>query len=142
MAGEMPIDFGQTLIPTALGFGSLAALGAFLAVYIIVMLAIYIYTAIALMAIAKKTDTPNGWLAWIPIANIYLMTQIAGISGWWTFGLLIVIIPFIGYFALLAGMIFLYWRIAIKLDKPGWWGILAMIPIVGWIIIGIMAWGK
>jgi hypothetical protein len=39
--------------------------------------AIYIYMSMALMTIATKTNTPNGWLAWIPIANIFLMLQIA-----------------------------------------------------------------
>jgi hypothetical protein len=32
---------------------------------------------------AKKTNTQNPWLTWIPIANIYLMCIIAGKPGWW-----------------------------------------------------------
>jgi len=37
-----------------------AALGVFAFVYVIFGLAIYLYTALALMAIAKKTGTKNG----------------------------------------------------------------------------------
>ena len=29
----------------------------------LIAIAIYVYFALALMAIAKKTNTPNGWLA-------------------------------------------------------------------------------
>jgi uncharacterized membrane protein YhaH (DUF805 family) len=94
------------------------------------------------MAIAKKTNTNNGWLAFIPIANIYLLTQIAGISGWWTLGILLSVIPVVGGILVGLGMIYLYWKTAEKVGKPGWWGILMIIPIVGWILLGIMAWGK
>lgn len=121
--------------------GFLALAGAFLFVMVIVMIAVYIYSAIALMAIAKRTNTPNGWLAWIPIANIYLMTQIGKQSGWWTLGILVAFIPVLGTLAVLALIIFLGWHIAIALNRPNWWGILLAIPIVNLVIMGIMAWG-
>ena len=135
------LGLGGSAIP-GIGLGLAALGGVLLFTWVIIGLAIYIYTAIALMAIAKKLKVKNGWLAFIPIANIYLMTQLADISGWWTFAILAVFIPVIGYIALLAGMIFLYWRIAESVKKPGWWGIFMIIPIVGWILLGIMAWGK
>ena len=46
-------------------------------------LAGYIYTALALQTIANKTNTENGWLAWIPIANLILMVNIARKPIWW-----------------------------------------------------------
>jgi hypothetical protein len=131
------VDLGSLM-----GGGLLAAFAAMGLVFMIVVLAFYIYAALALMAIAKKTKTPNGWLAFIPIANIYLMTQMAGISGWWTLAIFAAIIPIIGGLAILAGMIYLWWIIAEKINKPGWWSILMLIPIVNIIILGIMAWGK
>ena len=33
-------------------------------------LGLYIVMAVALMTIAKKTNTPNEWWAWVPILNI------------------------------------------------------------------------
>lgn len=131
------VDLGSLM-----GGGLFAAFAAMGLVFMIVVLAFYIYAALALMAIAKKTKTPNGWLAFIPIANIYLMTQMAGISGWWTLAIFASIIPIIGGIAVLAGMIYLWWIIAEKINKPGWWSILLIIPIVNIIILGIMAWGK
>ena len=117
-------------------------LAGFLVFVLIVLIAVYIYMAIALMAIAKKTKTPNGWLAWIPIANFYLMTQIAGVSGWITLALLLAIIPFIGGLAVAVISVWLWWKIAEARNKPGWWGILTLIPIVNFIVIGMLAWGK
>ena len=47
-------------------------------------IAIYIWLALCLYKIANKTNTPNAVLAWIPIANFYLMCKIARQPGWWT----------------------------------------------------------
>ena len=120
----------------------MAMMGTFFVVWLIVMLALYVYFALALMFIAKKKNTKNAWLAWIPIANVYLMTQVAGVSGWWTLSVLLPIIPFIGGLAMMAVMIYIWWKIAEAIGKPGWWSILLIIPIVNLVIIGIMAWGK
>ena len=121
---------------------ALAAMGALLFVYIIVMLAVYIYSAFALMTIAKKTKTENGWLAFIPIANFYLVTQMAGQSGWWTLAVLFPMIPIIGGIAMLVVSVWFFWKICEKIKRPGWWSLLLLIPIVNLVILGVMAWGK
>ena len=120
----------------------LAAMGAMFVVVLIIGLAIYIYSALALMFIAKKTKTKNSWLAFIPIANFYLMTQMAGKPAWWTLAILLSFIPFVGGLAVTAVSIYLFWMIAEKINKPGWWSLLLLIPIVNFVILGIMAWGK
>jgi len=102
----------------------------------------YIYIAFALMSIAKRRKMENGWLAFIPIANFYLMTRIAKVSAWWMLALLLVVIPFVGGAALGVVMIFLWWKIAESLRHPGWWGLLMVIPLVNLVMAGIMAWGK
>ncbi len=114
---------------------------AFGAIALVALLAIYLYVAFALMAMAKRTNTPNGWLAFIPIANVYLMTQIAGLSGWYTLGLLLGLIPVVGWIALSALFVFIFWKIAENLKRPGWWGLLQLVPVVNLIMIGVMAWG-
>lgn len=123
--------------------GIMAALGAFFVVFLILGIAIYIFCALAFMSIAKKTNTPNGWLAFIPIANVYLMTQIAGVSGWWTLIIFAAFIPFIGGLAVAAAMVYFLWLICEKVGKPGWWSLLIyLIPIVNLVMLGILAWGK
>jgi hypothetical protein len=47
-------------------------------------LAIYVWFALCLHMIARKTGMPHPWLAWIPFANFYLMFKIAGKPLWWT----------------------------------------------------------
>ena len=124
-----------------LGFDPMSLVKMGLA-FSLVALAAYIYFAVALMTIAKKKNTPNGWLAFIPIANIYLMTQIAGLSAWYTLVILLPIIPLIGYIAMVIIMIYFWWKIAEAIKKPGWWSLLLLIPIVNFVIVGIMAWEK
>jgi hypothetical protein len=108
---------------------------------LVIFLAVYIYGALALMGIAKKTKTRNAWLAWIPIANFYLLTQMAGKSGWWTLILLVSVIPFIGLIAL-GVMIWFFWIVVEKIKYPGWTSLLLLIPVVNLIMIGVWAWSK
>ena len=111
--------------------------------FLIIFLAVYIYMAIAIMTIAKKTKTKNAWLAFIPFANLYLLTKMAGVP-WWTFLIagLAGFIPLIGGIVFIAFWIWWWWQIAENINKPGWWSILLIIPIVNLIILGVMAWGE
>lgn len=111
-------------------------------VSLVVGLAAYLYAAFALMAIAKRTRTPNGWLGFIPIANVYLMTQIARLPWWWVLSILLAIIPVLGPILSGIAMIYIWWRIAERLGKPGWWSLMLLVPVVNLVIIGIMAWGS
>jgi hypothetical protein len=63
--------------------GLAAAAGAFILVFFLIFGALYVYMALALSTIAKKTNTENAWLAWIPIVNIVLMLNIAKKPVWW-----------------------------------------------------------
>jgi len=113
-----------------------------LAIFSVIFLIFYVYSALVLMSIAKKTNTPNAWLAWVPIGNLYLMTQIAKIP-WWT--LLIIFlswIPVIGALALLAIVTWWWWKIAEARNKPGWWALLMLIPGVNLVMMGILAWAE
>lgn len=106
----------------------------------IIFLAIYIYAAFALMTIAKKTKTKDPWLAWIPIANLYLMTQIGKVPAWSMLFLLLAVIPFLGAFAVLGVMVWWWWKIAEARKKPGWLALLMLLPLVNLIVIGVIAW--
>ena len=123
-------------------FYSLSALmGAFFGVFILIALAIYFYSAIALMTIAKKTKIENSWLAFIPIANLFLMANIAKVA-WWTVIIMLAagFVPAIGGVIALAITIWWWWKIAEQRNHPGWLGILMAVPLVNLIVIGIIAW--
>ena len=124
-----------------MGLGALAAAGAIIVTLVIILvIAIYIYSSLALMTIANKTRTKNAWLAWIPIANIYLMTQISETPWWTIFSLLLAFIPLIGAFAFLAVYGWWWWKISENRNKPGWFGLLTIIPILNLVVMGILAW--
>jgi uncharacterized protein DUF5684 len=124
------IAFGQDAQGNALG---LAALGAFMFVIVLCALAAYVYMALALMTIAKKTNTENGWLAWIPIANVILMLNIAKKPLWW---IVLFIVPLVN----IVIAIIVWMAIAEARKKPNWWGILMIVPVVGIIVPGYLAW--
>ncbi|HXP82313.1 MAG TPA: DUF5684 domain-containing protein [Verrucomicrobiae bacterium] len=94
---------------------------------------VYVYIALALMTIATKTNTPNGWLAWIPIANIFLMFNIAGKPAWW---FILFLIPLVN----IVIAIIVWMAIAEARHKPNWWGILMIVPVVNLIVPGYLAW--
>jgi len=121
--------------------GLIGLFGDFLIIAILGALVVYIYVALATLAIAKKTKTKNSWLAFIPIANLYLLTQMAGVP-WWTFliALFAGFVPLIGGLVLIVFYIWWWWKIAENINKPGWWSLLLLIPLVNLIIWGMMAW--
>jgi len=106
--------------------------GWMILMYLLFGLVGYIYMAVCLQVIAKKTNTPNGWMAWIPIANIVLMIQVAQKPLWWFIFFLIPIVNIV-----IAVVVFM--AIAERRGKPNWVGILIIVPIVGIVIPGYLA---
>lgn len=112
------------------------ALGAYLLlIFLLMFIPLYAYWALATQIIARKTNTENGWLAWIPIANFILWANIARKPIWWG---LLCIIPVVSFvFTALVWM-----AIAEARNKPNWWGILAIVPFVNLVVPGYLAWSK
>jgi len=115
--------------------------GALLATMILLFL-FYMYLAICLQFIAKKTGKQPVWLAWIPIGNLFLMCKIASISYLWLLGLLLAFIPFVGLVFNLLLLGYIWYRIAIARNKPGWLGPLACLPIINLVITGYLAFSE
>jgi hypothetical protein len=111
----------------------LAVLGGMLFFLLAFFAVFYVYFALALQTIAKKTNTENPWLAWIPIANIVLMLNIAKKPLWW---IILFLIPLVS----LVMAIIVWMAIAEARNKPNWWGILLIVPVVGLIVPGYLAW--
>lgn len=135
--------YDVTTTTTNVPEGFWAIFAAYMAVVVVLGIVLYVYMALVLMKIAQRTNTPNGWLAWIPIANLYLMTQIAKVPWWSMLVILLAWIPVVGSLAMLGVMIWWWWKICEARNKPGWWSLLIIfIPIVNLILPGILAWGK
>ena len=119
---------------TALLFG-----GVMLVVTIVVGLGSYIYCSLALMKIAKRLDYENAWFAWIPILNMVLLFQLGEQN---PVLLLLLLIPGVG--ALVVGVLSIIALMKIC-EKRGYekaLGLLALIPVASYVLLGILAWGK
>ena len=111
-----------------------AILGAgFIGFFLICLLAVYVYMALALQTIAQKTNTENPWLAWIPIGNIILMLTIAKKPIWW---IVLFLIPLVS----IVMAILVWMAIAEERNKPSWWGIMVIVPVMNLIMPGYLAW--
>jgi hypothetical protein len=138
----------------------------FLGIILFIYLLLYIYTSIAYMKIAKKLGTERAWLAWIPVGNLLLLSQMAQMH-WWPILLIIPVIAlfsfmmivaseiiFIAFFVVsIIGIIILYvhwfiwhWKMYERLGRPGWWSLMYLIPYAGIILysvlLGIAAFGN
>jgi hypothetical protein len=110
--------------------GFLAGLGL---IPLLLFALVYVYVALALQTIATKTNTPNAWLAWIPILNLFLMVNIAQKPVWW-------IILFLIPLANIVVAILVWMAIAERRGKPSWWGIMVIVPVMNIIMPGYLAW--
>ena len=100
--------------------------------FLIIVVAVYAFAAYCLQLIAQKTNTENGWFAWIPILNTVLMLNIAKKPVWW---IILFFVPFVNIVILVIVMM----AVAEARGKPGWWGILFLIPVVNLVILAMLA---
>lgn len=130
----------------ALAGGILAAIAAFMIVFVIVMIGLYVYLSFAYMAIARKAKYSNPALAWIPIIGPLIVTSGIAEMHWWPILLLVgTIIPYIGFLFSIALAVFAIiwlWKTFEAVDRPGWWAIVSFIPVVNLILLGVAAWSK
>jgi len=122
----MMTPYGWILVPSKLLTALAAPLGT------IAGLAVYAWIALCLYIIAKKTNTQNAWLAWIPVGNTVLACIIAGKPWWWVF------IFFIPIANAVFGLLVM-WRICEIRNKPGWLAVLMIVPLANLVIPFVLA---
>ncbi len=126
----------------------MAILGALSIFSLLFGLLVYFYLAFALMTLAKRMKMEKAWLAFIPVANIYLMSKMAKMPSWPIFLIIGAVIPIIGALFAIALTVFVViwmWKIFEYFNKPGWWAVLMPFPlanIVFFVFLGITAWGE
>jgi hypothetical protein len=122
-----------------------------LAVMFLFGIGLYVYSALALMKIARKAKAENPWLAWIPVANLVLIANIAGMH-WWPlllfipYFLFVMIGIFVPWMMLIAAACILFltvmmtvwqWKMFVAVKRPGWWAIVG--PVGGILGVIVMA---
>ena len=96
-------------------------------------LVVYVFTSFCLMKIADKLSIPNSWLAWIPIAQAWVMIRAAGKSGWW---LILLLIPLVN---IVIALILLF-AMPVNLGKSSLYGLLPFVPVLGiFLYFGLLA---
>lgn len=140
----------------------------FLLILLLILLIFYIYISSAFSSLAKKKDFSHPGVAWIPIIGPFIIMSNLAKMHWWPI-LLLIFVPFkiipimflpfpilitmiLGYFglvALLALTIFSFiwmWKTFNAVNRPGWWVLFNLVPILGNIIflilLGVAAWGN
>ncbi|MBN1793986.1 MAG: hypothetical protein JW844_03390 [Candidatus Omnitrophica bacterium] len=92
----------------------------------------YAYFSFALQTIARKTNTPYAWLAWVPLVNFYLMCTIARQPGWYV---VLFFVPVVN----IVIPVYLWMKIAEEMGQPGWIGLLWLVPVVNLFLPGYLA---
>lgn len=96
-------------------------------------LVVYVFTSFCLMKIADKLSIPNSWLAWIPIAQAWVMVRAAGKPGWW---LILLFIPLVN---IVIALIILF-AMPVNLGKSSLYGLLTFVPVLGiFLYFGLLA---
>lgn len=119
----------------ALGMFGVIFGGAMLFVSVILGLISYVYFSLTLMVTAKKLNVNNTWLAWVPIANLFLANKAAGLNAWMT---LLWIIPF----ANIVYGTYVYMMLSEKRGFNKWLGLLMWVPVANIVFPGYLAWGE
>ena len=147
-------DFSQILADPNLTGGAaaggiVALIMGMIVIFAIVSIIGYAYFALALMFTAKKLKTEPAWLAWIPIGNMVLMAKMAKMPTWpvwFAIGLFIPVVNWLASMFIMVMGIIWTWKILEARGRPGWWVLLGLVPVIGWIwglvMWGILAWGK
>ena len=119
----------------ALGMFGLVFGGAMLVFALVAGLISYVYFSLTLMVTAKKLNMPKVWMAWVPIAQFFLLNNAAGLSSWMT---LLWLIPGVNIFY----ATYVYVILSEKRGFNKWLGLLVLVPVVSWIYMGYLAWGE
>lgn len=99
------------------------------------------YAALCLQLIARKTNTPGGWTAWVPFLNGLLAMRISRRSVWWW---LVVVLVYLfsdvgGALAAIVLGLNVAAGIANVRARPDWLGLLLFIPGINLVVLGYLA---
>jgi hypothetical protein len=92
---------------------------------------VYVWTALALSAVFRKSGE-EGWKGWVPILNGIVLLQLGGFSGWLY---LVVLIPFVGAIALWIVLIIACYRIGAGFGYGAGMAVLAALLLPVWATI-------
>jgi hypothetical protein len=96
---------------------------------------LYIAFCFPLRLIAEKLEVPHSWMAWIPIAQMFLILRMAGKPLWW---FLLLLIPLVNIII----MVLVWMAVAQACGKSPVWGLTVIVPILAFFVIWYLALSK
>ena len=99
---------------------------------VLIVLAVYAFTAFCFQKIAERTSTEPAWWAWIPILNVLLMLKIAGRPLWW---IVLFLVPLVNIVIAVLVLV----NVCQKRGKSGWLAVGFFIPVVNLFALGYLA---
>lgn len=109
--------------------GAVAAAGGLGIGVMFMYIVAYLAFTIPMFKIAQKLGHANPWFAFVPILNIVQLIQMTDLEMWWVIVCLLCGIAIIWPFMKLAG----------KLGKEEWMGILLIVPCINIILMWMWA---
>jgi len=124
----------------------MAAFGGMMIFAIVIGLAAYVFGALAWMKIGNSLRYEYSWLAWIPVANMFMIAILGDLPVWLPIVLIVgYFIPFVNILAgigWLVVMIYATLNIARKLGKPEWYCVGIVIPLLNLWVMYDMGWNS
>ena len=97
----------------------------------LVIIALALLVLVAMWRVNERAGEP-GWAVLIPIYNMYVLTRVGRVSGWWVLAMFIPLVNIVALFVVSIG-------VARRFDRGAGFGIgLALLPI---IFYPMLAWG-
>jgi hypothetical protein len=106
-----------------------AALKGMLMFFVVFAVVAYVVYALLLSRIFKKAGV-EGWKAWVPVYNSWIMLELGGQKGFWA---VLALVPVVN----IAAAVFMYiamYNIGLKLGKDGAFVLLAIFLPIVWLI--------
>ncbi len=129
----------SSAVATQTDAGVLAALMAFMAAYMLVVLAIAVFMVVCLWKIFVKAGKP-GWAAIVPIYNVIVLLEIVGRPAWWVLLFFLSVIPIVGWIGSLVVSVIVMNDLSKSFGKDvGFTVLLVLLPVVGY---PMLAFGK
>jgi hypothetical protein len=109
--------------------------GGSLAAFYLIALVFYVITALGVYGTYKKANQP-GWAAFVPVYNFYIMLKMVGRPTWWTWLILLPIIPLLGSIAFLVIYIIVLNDVSKSFGHGGGFTVgLVLLSVIFWYIL-------
>ncbi|PKQ27985.1 MAG: hypothetical protein CVT63_05160 [Candidatus Anoxymicrobium japonicum] len=108
------------------------SVGLFL-VIMLLALAMYVFSAFCMMKMADRLGVENGWFAFVPFLNLWLLCKMGDRENSWF--IIMLICQFCCGIVTAVMSIMILMDVAEKLGFERWWGILIIIPIFNFYVL-------